>query len=390
MSSAESSAIAVSAGEASGDLHGATLCRALVELHPGVHLWGMGGPRMAAAGLEVVSDPTDHAVVGINEALGRVPRLYGAYRALVARLRDERPRALVIIDFPDFNLRLARQARRAGIPVVYFIPPQIWAWRGGRIRQIARRVRRVLAVLPFERPLYERANVPVEFVGHPLLDVVPLDLTRDEARRRLGLDPGATVVGLLPGSRREEVSRLLPSMLTAARRLYSAGAVHRVVLGLAPTVDRAAVDAIVHRAEDDGAPRVRLLAEQTYAVMAAADLLLIASGTATLEAALLGTPMVVCYRVSRVTEAVVRLLARVEWCSLPNLVAGRAIIPEILQDDLTPQRLATEALKLLDDPVAVTAQRAAFKEIRAKLGEPGVGRRAARAVLEVADLSIRS
>jgi len=377
----------LSAGEASGDLHGSTLCRALMDLHPGVLLFGMGGRRMAAAGMEVIADPTGEAVVGTSEALGRIPELYRAYRGLVTRLRDERPRALVVIDFPEFNLRLARQARRAGVPVLYFIPPQLWAWRRGRIRQMARRVSRVLAVLPFERELYERAGVPVEFVGHPLLDVLPLDLARDEARRRLGLDPSEAVVGLLPGSRRQEVTRLLPPMLAAARRLTSARAAGRFVLGLAPTVDRAAVEQLLRQAEAADAPRVEVLEGRTYEVMAGADVVLIASGTATLEAALLGVPMVVCYGVSRITEALVRLLVRVPWCSLPNIVAGRPIVPEILQDEVTGQRLASEVLRLLDDPVAATAQRTAFKDLRARLGEPGVARRAATSVLQAARLA---
>jgi lipid-A-disaccharide synthase len=376
--------VMLSAGEASGDLHGSTLCRALTDLRPGVRLSGMGGARMAAAGMEVIADPTSRAVVGVNEALGRVPELYRAYRRLVSRLRDEPPHALVLIDFPEFNLSLARHARRAGVPVLYFIPPQLWAWRRGRIRQMARRVSRVLAVLPFEGELYERAGLPVEFVGHPLLDVLPLDLGREEARRRLGLDPSEAVVGLLPGSRREEVARLLPAMLVATRRLASAGAARRVVLGLAPTVDRAVVEAFSRQADGAAAPRVDVLEGRTYEVMAAADVLLVASGTATLEAALLGAPMVVCYRVSRVTEAFVRLLVRVPWASLPNILAGRPIVPEILQDEVSGERLATEALRLLEDPLAATAQRAAFKDLRARLGEPGVARRAATAVIEAA------
>ena len=374
--------IMLSAGEASGDLHGAVLCRALRELEPGVRLVGMGGAHMAAAGMDVIVDPTGQAAVGTSEALGRIPALYRAYRALGQRLRTERPRALVLIDFPEFNLRLARRARRAGVPVVYFIPPQLWAWRRGRIRQMARRVSQVLAVFPFEPAVYEQARVPVEFVGHPLLDVVPLDLTRDEARRSLGADPGHSLIGLLPGSRREEVEHLLPPMLEAAGRLAAADARRRFVLGLAPTVPREQVQAHLHRAA--GGPAVGLVSGRTYEVMAAADALLIASGTATLEAALLGTPMVVCYRVSRTTEVIARLLARVQWIGLPNLVSGRAVVPELIQKDVTGPRLAAEAARLLEDPVIATAQRAAFKELRARLGEPGVGRRAARAVLAAA------
>lgn len=374
--------IMLSAGEASGDLHGAVLCRALRELEPGVRLVGMGGAHMAAAGMEVIVDPTGQAAVGTSEALGRIPALYRAYRGLVKRLRLERPGALVLIDFPEFNLRLARRARRAGVPVVYFIPPQLWAWRRGRVGLMARRVNRVLAVFPFEPALYEQARVPVEFVGHPLLDVVPLDLTRDEARRRLGADPGHSLIGLLPGSRREEVEHLLPPMLEAAGRLAADDGRRRFVLGLAPTVPREQVQAHLLRAA--GGPAVDLVSGRTYEVMAAADALLIASGTATLEAALLGTPMVVCYRVSRTTEIIARLLARVQWIGLPNLVSGRAVVPELIQKDVTGARLAAEASRLLDNPVIATAQRAAFKELRARLGEPGVGRRAARAVLATA------
>jgi lipid-A-disaccharide synthase len=380
---ADHAAIMLSAGEASGDLHGGMLCRALRELAPGIRLTGMGGGHMAAAGMEVIVDPTGQAAVGTSEAVGRLPALYRAYRAMGQRLLTDRPGALVLIDFPEFNLRLARRARRAGVPVIYFIPPQLWAWRAGRIRQMARRVRRVLAVFPFEPPLYERAGVPVTFVGHPLLDVVPLDLTRDEARRRLGADPGHALIGLLPGSRPGEIERLLPPMLAAARRLAAADGRRRFVLGVAPTVSRAQVTAILRR-DEAGTPLVELVSERTYEVMAAADTLLIASGTATLEAALLGAPMVICYRVSRLTELLARALTRVRWIGLPNLVSGRAVVPELIQGEVTGARLAREAARLLEDPVAATAQRAAFKELRARLGEAGVGRRAARAVLDTA------
>lgn len=372
----------LSVGEASGDLHGATLCRALRALEPDVRLVGMGGGRMAAAGVEVILDPTAHAAVGTSEALGRIPSLYRAYRLMGQRLRDERPRALVLIDFPEFNLRLARRARRAGVPVVYFVPPQLWAWRRGRVRQMAQRVSQVLAVFPFEAALYEHHHIPVEFVGHPLLDVLPLDLARDEARRRIQADPGHSLIGLLPGSRREEIARLLPPMLDAARRLAAADGRRRFVLGLAPTVPREQVQAHLRAA---GGPPIELLSGHTYELMVAADVLLIASGTATLEAALLGTPMVLCYRVSRTTELIARMLTHVEWIGLPNLIAGRVVAPELIQAQVTGERLAAEAGRLLDeDPVAATAQRAAFKEVRARLGEPGVGRRAALAVLRTA------
>ncbi len=335
----------MSAGEASGDLHGATVCRALKRLDPHIRIVGMGGSRMAAEGMEILVDPTAHAGVGTNEVLGRIPSLFRAYRLLVRRLRQERPQALVVIDFPEFNLRLARQSQRARVPVVYFMPPQLWAWRSGRIRQMASRVTQVLAAFPFERDLYANARIPVEYVGHPLLDT-------------------------------------LPPMLEAATRLAGSDGKRTFVLGLAPTVTRSTIDGFLTRAP--AAPSVNVVEGLTHEVMAAADVLLIASGTATLEAALLGTPMVVCYRVSRLTEMVARLLKQIPWISLPNIVARRTVVPEILQAEVTGTRLAAEAERLLEDGPLATAQRASFKELRERLGEPGVGERAARVILKVA------
>jgi len=248
---------------------------------------------------------------------------------------------------------------------------------------MARRVTKVLAAFPFEKSLYEEAGVPVEFVGHPLLDVVPSDLDHARARERLGVGERRVLVGLLPGSREQEISRLLPRMLDAAARLAVDGK-RSFVLGLAPSVERKRVAAMLERAAEAGGPPIEIVEGMTHEVMAAADALLIASGTATLEAALLGAPMVVCYRVSRMTELMARLLKRSPWISLPNIVAGRGVVPEILQDDATARRFAAEVERLLVDAVAATAQRAAFKELRERLGKPGVGERAARAVLEVA------
>jgi lipid-A-disaccharide synthase len=374
--------IMLSAGEASGDLHGETLCRALRALEPTVKLVGMGGPRMAAAGMEVVADPTHHAVVGLTEAVGRVPALYGAYRALLRRIRTQRPDALVLIDFPEFNMRLGRAASRAGVRVVYFVPPQVWAWRPWRARRIARFSTRVLTVLPFEREIYDAVDAAVEYAGHPLLDVLPLDMTRDHARERLGLDPAVSVIGLLPGSRRKEIARLLPAMLEAASKLAAGDPRRRFLLGAAPTVNTTAMAAALTAAQAGG-PRIDIVEGLTHELMAASDVLMIASGTATLEAALLNAPMVVCYRVSRITEWIARRLALLPWISLPNIIVRRFAVPELLQGQVG-ERLAPEALRLLEDSAAITAQRAAFKDIRGRLGEPGVGRRAAQAVLEVA------
>jgi lipid-A-disaccharide synthase len=370
------------AGEASGDLHGAALCRALRERAPDARLFGMGGARMAAAGMDVLEDVTARASVGTTEAASGVLPLYRAYRRLGARLAGpERPDALVLIDFPEFNLRLARTARRHGVPVVYFIPPQIWAWRGGRIRAMRRLLSLVLAVFPFEPPLYRRAGVPVAYVGHPLVDALAGAPTRAAARARLGVTGDAPVIGLLPGSRRAEIERLLPVMRDASARILARRPDARVVLALAPTVDAAVVRQIL-----GGAAAVAVARDAAHDVMRAADVVLATSGTVTLEAALLGAPMVVCYRVSRSTALMIRALVRVPWMCLVNIVLGREVVPELFQRQVTADRVAGEALRLLDDARAREAQRAAFRELAGRLGDPGVGARAAGLVLGAARL----
>ncbi len=372
-------AIMVVAGEASGDLHGGALCRALGELAPDARLIGMGGTAMAAAGVTLLADVKDTAVVGFSEVVRRLPALRRADRRLRDALRRERPAALVLIDFPGLNLRMARAAARVGVPVVYFVPPQVWAWRPGRLAVLRRHVALVLAVLPFERALYQAAGVPVAFVGHPIVDALAGVPERAEARRRLGVGDAETLVGLLPGSRDHEVDRLLPVMRDAAARIAAARPGVRFALGLAPTVDAARVTGRLA-----GGPPVEAVRGATYLLMRAADLLLVASGTATLEAALLGTPMAVCYRVSRLTETLGRWLVRVPWISLVNLVLGRAVVPELYRrSDATGERLAAAALRLLAEPAAREAQREAFRELADQLGRPGVGRRAARLVLDV-------
>jgi lipid-A-disaccharide synthase len=366
------------AGEASGDLHGATLARALRAAAPGTRLYGMGGRRMAAEGVELLIDVTGAATVGGTEAVGGLPGLWRAYRRLRAVVTGpDRPDALVVIDFPEFNLRLARAARRSGVAVAYFIPPQVWAWRPWRVRLIRRVVSLVLAVFPFETALYRAAGVPVTFVGHPLLDTLAGAPSRDAARRELGIDGDAPVVGLLPGSRRHEIAGVLPIMREAAARIAAAHPDARFLVAQAPTVDVAAACA-------GGAPTLEIVAGRTHAVMRAADLLLVTSGTATLEAALLGTPMVVCYRLSRLSELLFKPLVRVPWISLANIALGRAVVPELYQRALTGEALGREALRLLESPAALAGQREAFGELASQLGVPGVGARAARHVLELA------
>src|SRR5947209_15073741 len=339
---ADAPSIMLAAGEASGDLHGAALCHALRAEAPGCRLFGMGGPRMAAAGMDLLVDVTAVAAAGGTEAVSLVPLLYRAYRRLRAVLDGaRRPGVLVVIDFPEFNLRLARAARRAGVAVAYFVPPQVWAWRPWRVRLIRRVVSLVLAVFPFETALYRRAGVPVAFVGHPVLDALAGAPSRAAARKELGVDGDAPVVGLVPGSRRHEVAGVLPMMREAAALVVAAHPDARFLVAQAPTVD----------AEDlrvAGAPPFRVVTGRTYAVMRAADLLLVTSGTATLEAALLGTPMVVCYRLSRLSELLFKPLVRVPWISLANIALGRAVVLELYQRALSGYARGFASLCLAD------------------------------------------
>jgi lipid-A-disaccharide synthase len=369
--------IMVVAGEASGDLHGAGLCAAIRTLSPGARVFGMGGKRMRAAGVELLADVSRRATVGGTEAVSGIPALYRIFRRLRRVLEEEHPDVLVLIDFPEFNLRLARVARRAEIPVVYFVPPQIWAWRRGRIRTIRRLVSLVLAAFPFERALYRDAGVAVEFVGHPVVDGLAAAPSRAAARRALALADDAPVIGLLPGSRPGEVARMLPLMRETAVRLAARWPTARFVVAQAPTLDGPLVQGII-----GGIPGIRVVRDATPAVIRAADLLLVTSGTATLEAALLGTPMVVCYKLSRTSELLGRMTLRVPWISLVNIVLGRRVVPELFERrHVTVDRIVNEAAALLDNTEARTAQLAAFAELRAQLGEPGVGLRAAQILL---------
>ena len=368
--------IMIVAGEASGDVHGARLCAAICALAPNTRIFGMGGERMRAAGAELLADVSRRAGVGTTEVLTSIPAVYQVYRRLRQALADEPPSVLVLVDFPEVNLRLARVAQRHGVPVVYFVPPQIWVWRRWRIRTIRRRISLVLAVFPFERPLYADAGVPVEFVGHPVLDSLGAAPSREEARRAFGLEDTSLVIGLLPGSRRGEAKRLIPLLTAAAAELQARWPDARFLLAQAPTIDDELVEGALA-----ASPAIRVV-KNTHAAMRAADLLLVASGTATLEAGLLGTPMVVCYRVSWLSEILARLLVRVPWINLVNLTLGRAAVPELrLHHEVTVERLVDEANRLLESPGARQAQQAAFAELHGQLGERGVAMRAAQLIL---------
>jgi lipid-A-disaccharide synthase len=369
--------IVIVAGEASGDLHGAGLVGALRRHAPQLAFSGMGGARMRAAGVRLLADAGETAVVGVSELWEKRRALQTALRALRAHLTEARPALLICIDFPDFNLLLARTARRLGIPVCYFISPQVWAWRRGRVRTIRRLVRKMLVLFPFEEPLYRAAGVDVTFVGHPLLDVLASVPPRDRCREQLGVADGMKVLGLLPGSRAAELRRHLPLLLDAAGKVHAAEPGVAVLVGLSDTAERAAVEAAVVQA---GVP-AQVIQGRTHEVIRAADFLLAVSGTVTLEAAILETPMLITYRLGILSSWLARCLIRVAFVGLPNLVADAAIVPELLQHDATPEKLAATALDVLRSPARQDGMRAALADVRKRLGQPGAFERAAREVL---------
>ena len=364
----------VLAGEASGDVKGGGLVEAALRLSPNVRFWGVGGRRMRAAGMEIVIDSSELSVNGVVEVMAHARGIWYIYRRLKEALAARRPDLVVLIDFPDFNLFFARLVNRLGIPLLWYVSPQVWAWRRYRLRKIARRVSRMMVVFPFEEAMYRERGVPVDFVGHPLVDLVRPRLTREETMRKIGLDPGRGLVALLPGSRRSELARIYPVMLRAAERLHVMRPDLQFATPVAPTLDPEAVAA---EAKGAGVP-VALADDLTYEVMAAADAVVVAAGTATLECALVGTPMVMVYRISPITY-LGRPLVGVEHYCMVNLIAGRRVVPELVQDLCTPDRVAVAALDLLGP--AGAAQRGALAEVRRRLGPPGANVRAARVLL---------
>ncbi len=362
----------IAAGEASGDLHGARLLTELRRLVPDVAAFGLGGDELAAAGLDRVAEASDISVVGLTEALKVLPRAREIFARLLAEVDRRRPRAALLIDSPEFNLRLAKELQRRGVPVVYYISPQVWAWRRGRVRAIAEHVDEMLVLFPFEVDFYAEHGVEVTHVGHPLVDEVP-ELPHIWDRGAPRDEPFQ--VALLPGSRVSEVEAMLPVMLEAARRLAEELPVF-VRLIRAPTIPAELLEEPVALS---GLP-VRISDRDRFAALADSHLALCASGTATLEVGLLGTPLLVLYRLHGWTYLAARLLVRLPHVSLVNLVLERAAVPELLQEKARPELVARAAADLLTDPARIARMRADLAELRGRLGRPGASQRAAREV----------
>jgi len=374
----EKKRILIIAGEASGDLHGSGVVKALLRLSPDVQVHGLGGGNMRQAGAEMLMDSSRLAVVGITEVLGKIGNLVRAYREVKKFIKTHRPALLILIDFPDFNLPLAGVAKRMGVPVLYYISPQVWAWRSGRVKKIAERVHKMAVILPFEVPIFRKIGLEVEFVGHPLLDV--LGLREQETFLPQGEEwKGDPLITLLPGSRTKEIKSLFPGMVRAAEILQANKPNARFILALAPGIR----PQDVKRFLDSSAAIITLVQGQTYRAIKAADLVLVASGTATLEAAILDKPMVILYQVSPLSYWIGKAMVKLPWIGLVNIVAGKRVAPELLQEAARGERIAAEALKILEGESYRKEMLQGLAEVRAKLGTPGAAERVARMALEM-------
>jgi len=371
------------AGEPSGDLLGAHLIAALKERRPGLRFGGIGGPRMQALGFEA-SYPMDKlAVRGYIEVLRHLREIVEIRKQLTGRILADPPNLFVGIDAPDFNLGLEERLKRAGVPTVHYVSPSIWAWRAWRMRKIARSVTHVLALFPFEASLYEKAGIPVTYVGHPLADLIPLMNDKEEARAQLRLPKGKRVIALLPGSRKSELHYMAETFVKTARRLHEE--IHDVHF-VCPTASRETRDLFeaALRYHAGGELPVTLLFGHSHEALAAADLALVASGTATLEAALLKTPMVIAYRMSPLTAALMWRMRRLPYVGLPNILAGEFLVPEFLQDKATPGALSAALLDLMQDAESQRRQVEKFREIHVSLRQ-NAAEKAADAVLALLD-----
>jgi lipid-A-disaccharide synthase len=371
--------ILIVAGESSGDLYGARLVEALLSLSPHVEFYGIGGREMERMGVNLLFSSSALSVVGITEVLEKMGHIWRAWKKMKRFITDQRPSLAVLIDYPGFNLKLAKVLQDHAVPVLYYVSPQVWAWRPRRIKKIAKRVDKMAVIFPFEVSLYQREGVDVEFVGHPLLDVLEEDLTREQSRRRLGVPVGSILIGLLPGSREREVKSLLPPLLEAAEMLSRDFPSCRFLLPLASTLERGLVQEYVK-----GSQLILDVVEgRTFEVMKASDILLVASGTATLEGALAGVPMVIIYRVSPLSYLIGRIVVKVKCIGLANIVVGRKVVPELIQGEVKPFIIAQEAGNILRDPLRREHIQKEFESVRGKLWGGGASQRVAQIALQM-------
>jgi lipid-A-disaccharide synthase len=367
--------VLIVAGEASGDLHGSFLVREMLNINPALHFYGIGGNKMRKAGVKLLAHAADIAVVGVFEVFSKIGNIIKIRQKIKKSLDQLKPDLVILIDFPDFNLNIvARAAKKKGVKIFYYISPQVWAWREGRVEQIKRLVDKMTVILPFEVDFYAAHGLAVNYVGHPLLDTVKTELTRSQARLRFGLAERQATIGLLPGSRTAEITRLLPEMMQAAQIISQKIPDAQYILPLADTVEEKIVADIIASSNLN----VKIISGHTYDVLACCDAAIVTSGTATLETGLLGVPMIIIYRVSLFSELIGRMIIKPQRIGLVNIIAGKTVAPELIQHDANGPRIASEVLAILLNEAKKQEITAELRDIRAKLGEPGAARRAAQ------------
>lgn len=377
--------VMISCGEPSGDVYAAALAREIRRIEPAAQISGFGGSALRAAGATLVGDFEGLSVTGLAEAVRVLPRSWQMYRALVRAAEAAPPDVFVPIDFPDFNFVLARALKKRGVPVVYYISPQLWAWRRGRLGTMKRLADRVLVIFPFEAPFYERAGIPVTFVGHPLLGLATPPEPRVTFMQANGLDPQRPLVALLPGSRRNELRQILPDLVRAAGHIASQVPAAQFAVARAPHLDDELFAPLATWPSNAARPVV--LEHAADAILSSADVAIVASGTVTVQAALHGCPMVVVYRLAPLTYRLGKPFVHVDTYAMANLIAGRRVVPELIQEAFTPDAVAAEALRVLTDPVHAAHVRADLAAVRSRLGDAGASRRAAEEVLALARAS---
>lgn len=367
------------AGEASGDMYGARVAEEAHRLDSSVRFFGIGGPKMRAVGVTTVVDATEMAVMGLFEVISHLPVILRAYKLCRDLLVKQKPDLLILIDYPGFNLRLAALAKKQGVRVLYFITPQVWAWHASRVNKIARLVDHAAVIFPFEVPLFEKVGLPVTFVGHPLLEMAVATASRENSLRDFGLDGSRKIIGLFPGSRKREIIALLPVMLHAAVILKNEFPDAQFVLPLAPGVDRGLIDGFLARFTLE----VAVVENRNYDVIQVCDAIIAASGTVTMEIALFGVPMVIIYKAAPLTYWIGTKVVAVDHVGICNIVAGERIVPELLQDQAEPVRVAAEIARYLTNPQYRCAVANKLLQVRKMLGEPGAPARVASIALQL-------
>jgi len=367
----------VVAGEVSGDMHAAKVIKEMKKIHPDLEFIGMGGRRMESEGVELIYDPTKLSTIGFIEAIKHLRLAYKILNKLDKAMKEEKPDVILLVDYSGFNMKVAKIAYKNGVPAVNYFAPSAWVWGKGRAKKMAKLQVKIASVFPMEEKVYQQAGADVEFVGHPILDLVDPELSKDEFQESYDINSDKRIIGLLPGSRQQEIEGLLTPMLEAAQEINKSYENIQFILPLADSISREDIKERIRNYKLE----IKLITGHSYEVMEVADLLLVASGTATLEATCFQTPMVIVYKTSKTTYLLGKMLVKLPYIGLPNIIAEDEIVPELLQGEVTGQRIAQEAITILNSPKRVKDIKAGLKNVVIKLGESGATKRVAKLVL---------